>query len=197
MSAQQKRITRDDLIDLTVYGKERAERRRSIIPMKKLRRVEVGPHATFYFECFETMLQQVQEMLFIEKGGEEQIEDELRAYNPLIPQGNELVATVMFEIEDERQRAIVLRQLTHIEETIFLDVDGERVKASFETDAERTTADGKTSSVHFIRFGFTALQAKKIQEVAVPVILGFSHSNYGHMAMLPSETRRELARDLG
>lgn len=197
MPAQQKRITREDIIDLAVYGRERVERRRNIIPMKKLRRVEVGPHATFYFECFETMLQQVHEMLYIEKGGEEQIEDELRAYNPLIPQGSELVATVMFEIEDEKQRAIILRQLTNIEETAFIDVGGERSKASFETDTDRTAPDGKTSSVHFLRFALTPTQVKKFRDESVPVMVGFSHSNYGHIAVLTAATRAELVRDLG
>ena len=149
MSAAERKITRSDLIDLTRYGKERAERRKAMLPVKRLRRVEVGPHATFYFECYDTMWLQVHEMLYIERGGEEQIADELRAYNPLIPQKGELVATVMFEIVDPDQRARILRQLTNIEETAFLDVSGERIKASFETDVDRTAEDGKTSSVHF------------------------------------------------
>ena len=138
MPAEQRRITRADIIDLTRYGKERADRRKAIIPIKKLRRVEVGPHATFYFECYDTMWQQVHEMLYIERGGEAQIDDELGAYNPLIPQKGELVATLMFEIEDEIQRGRVLRQLTAIEETAYLDVGGEKVKAGFESDVDRT-----------------------------------------------------------
>ena len=195
MPASLRKITRDDLIDVQTYAGQRAERRKVILPKKKLRRIEVGPHATFYFECYETMLQQVLEMLYIERGGEEQVADELRAYNPLIPQGNELVATVMFEIEDERQRAIILRQLTHIEDAAFIDVGGERIKADFETDTERTTPDGKTSSVHFLKFRFTPAQIAKFRDPGTQVIIGFNHSNYGHMAMIVGPTRQELAGD--
>jgi hypothetical protein len=119
----------------------------------------------------------------------------LRAYNPLIPQGNELVATVMFEIEDERQRAVILRQLTHVEETIFLEIGGERLKAGFEQETERTTPDGKTSSVHFIRFTLSPAQVVRFRDPSVPVMLGFTHSNYGHIAVLQSATRQELAGD--
>lgn len=197
MSAAERKITRSDLIDLTRYGKERAERRKAMLPVKRLRRVEVGPHATFYFECYDTMWLQVHEMLYIERGGEEQIADELRAYNPLIPQKGELVATVMFEIVDPDQRARILRQLTNIEETAFLDVGAERIKASFETDVDRTAEDGKTSSVHFLRFSLSPSQVAKFRDTAVTVMLGFTHSNYGHIAVLQADTRAELVKDLG
>lgn len=197
MPAEQRQITRADIIDMTLYGEQRAERRKAILPVKKLRRVEVGPHATFYFECYATMWQQVHEMLYIERGGEAQIADELSAYNPLIPQKGELVATVMFEIEDEGERGRVLRQLTNIEETAFLDVGGDKVKATFENDVDRTAADGKTSSVHFLRFGLSPAQVARFHDSAVPVMLGFTHSNYGHLAVVPLATREELASDLG
>ena len=196
MPAAERKITRSDLIDLTRYGKERAERRKALLPIKRLRRVEVGPHATFYFENYETMWSQVHEMLYIERGGEAQIEDELNAYNPLIPQKGELVATLMFEIADPEQRARILRQLTHIEEAAFLEIGGERVKASFETEVERTAEDGKTSSVHFLRFGLSPAQVAKFRDPAVPVMIGFTHSNYGHIAMVQGATRDELAKDL-
>jgi len=197
MPAEQRQITRADIIDLTRYGKERAERRKAIIPIKKLRRVEIGPHATFYFECYDTMWQQVHEMLYIERGGEAQIADELSAYNPLIPQKGEIVATLMFEIEDEGQRGRVLRQLTNIEETAYLDIGGDKVKAGFETDVDRTAADGKTSSVHFLRFRLNAAQIARFRDPGVPVMLGFTHSNYGHLALVQPATRQELAKDLG
>lgn len=197
MPADQCKITRADIIDMARYGKERAERRQAIIPIKKLRRVEVGPHATFYFECYDTMWRQVHEMLFIERGGEGQIADELSAYNPLIPQKGELVATLMFEIEDEVQRGRVLRQLTNIEETAYLDIGGEKVKASFESDVDRTAADGKTSSVHFLRFRLNAAQVARFRDPAVPGMLGFTHTNYGHLAIIQAATRQELAKDLG
>ncbi len=196
MPAEQRQIVRSDIIDMTIYGKERAERRKAILPIKKLRRVEVGPHATFHFECYATMLRQVHEMLYIERGGEEQIADELRAYNPLIPQNGELVATVMFEIEDEGLRGRILRQLTNIEETAYLDVGGETVKAKFENDADRTAADGKTSSVHFLRFRLSPAQIGRFCDPSVSLKLGFTHVNYGHLTVVPLETRQELAKDL-
>jgi hypothetical protein len=197
MPREQRRIARSDLISMTQYGKERAERRKALLPVKKLRRVEVGPHATFYFENYDTMWLQVHEMLYIERGGEAQIEDELGAYNPLIPQKGELVATLMFEIPDPDQRARVLRQLTAIEETAFLDVAGERVKASFETDVERTAEDGKTSSVHFLRFTLNPAQIAKFRDANAAVMLGFTHANYGHIAMVQPGARAELVKDLG
>ena len=197
MPREQRRIARGDLISMTQYGKERAERRKALLPVKKLRRVEVGPHATFYFESYDTMWLQVHEMLYIERGGEAQIEDELSAYNPLIPQQGELVATLMFEIPDPDQRARILRQLTAIEETAFLDVAGERIKASFETDVERTAEDGKTSSVHFLRFTLNPVQIARFRDATATVMLGFTHTNYGHIAMVQGATRGELAKDLG
>ena len=97
-------ITRADILPLAEYGQKRGEYRNRVLALKRHRRAEVGPVATFYFECYDTMWQQIHEMLWIEKGGEAQIEDELRAYNPLIPKGQELVATVMFEIDDPMRR---------------------------------------------------------------------------------------------
>src|ERR1700674_369458 len=151
-------ITRSDLIPVEQYAKERAERRRALLPVKKLRRIDVGPHATFYFENFDTMWLQVQEMLYIEKGGEAQIANELTAYNPLIPQKGELVATLMFEIDDPMRREKALGELGHVEETVYCEIGGQRVNATFETDVERTTEEGKTSSVHFLRFRLTPQQ---------------------------------------
>ena len=107
------------------YVKLRPERRRQMAELKKDRRLEVGPFATFYFESYETMLHQVHEMLFIEKGGAAQIPDELAAYNPLIPQGSELVATVMFEIDDPLRRARVLGSLGGVENHSFIRVGAE------------------------------------------------------------------------
>jgi len=197
MAREAREITRSDIIPIAEYAKERSERRRALLPTKKLRRVSVGPYATFYFENFDTMWLQVHEMLYIEKGGEAQIADELSAYNPLIPQKGELVATVMFEIDDEAQRNRVLRQLTNVEESAFLDVAGEKIKASFETDVERTADDGKTSSVHFLRFKLTPPQIAAFKDAAKMVMLGFSHANYGHLAVISPETRTELSKDLG
>ncbi len=127
-TAARRQLTRADILPLDEYVKIRRERRREISELKRQRRVEVGPFATFYFENFATMWQQVQEMLYIEKGGDEQLADELEAYNPLIPQGNELVATVMFEVEDPARRAAVLARHGGIEDHAFIEIAGERIR---------------------------------------------------------------------
>jgi len=188
-------ISRSDILAPADYAARRGELRKAVVALKRRRRVEVGPVATFHFECFDTMLQQVQEMLHIEMGGEAQIADELRAYNPLIPKGNELTATVMFEIDDPLRRARFLARLGGVEETAFFKLDGETVKGVPEADQERTTEEGKASSVQFIHFPFTAKQIALFREPNRQVILGFSHPEYSHMAVLPEEIRQELAGD--
>jgi len=194
MSAVQRRITEADILSDTDYQARRKELRAEAIAMKKNRRVEVGPFATFYFENYTTMWLQVQEMLRIEKGGKDQIAGELEAYNPLVPQGSELIATLMLEIEDGARRDKVLRTLGNIEETAFLDLGGERIKATPTEYEDRTTPDGKTSSVHWLRFVFTPEQIVKFK-AGGDAVLGFAHPNYGHMAVVPQAVRTELAKD--
>ena len=188
-------ITRADIMPIAEYGKIRAERRRAMSAYKRARRMEVGPVATFYFESYETMLHQVHEMLFIEKGGDAQIPDELAAYNPLIPNGRELVATVMFEIDDPARRARMLARLGGVENTGFIEVDGARIQGVPEADADRTNEEGKASSVQFIHFPFTAEQAAAFRKDGARVVLGFTHPNYGHMSVMPEATRQALAGD--
>jgi Protein of unknown function (DUF3501) len=177
------------------YAKVRDERRRRMTELKKNRRVHVGPDVTLYFENFETMLHQVHEMLAVEKGGEAQIEDELRAYNPLIPNGRELVATMMIEIDDPRRRDRVLRELGGIENAIMLMVAGETITAVPERDVERTTKDGKTSSVHFLKFPFSDAQVAAFRQDGARVVLAICHPDYDHMAALPEVVRTSLAQD--
>jgi hypothetical protein len=141
------------------------------------------------------MLHQVQEMLFIEKGGAEQIPDELAAYNPLIPNGRELTATVMFEIDEPVRRARVLATLGGIEHTMYLRVGGETIKGVAEDDQDRTNAEGKASSVHFVHFPFSAAQIAAFRRPGAEVVAGFAHASYGHMAVLPDAVRTALARD--
>ena len=191
-----RQISRDDLVlDLDAYGAVRAERRRAIWAIKENRRVAVGPFATFMFENFDTMRHQIQEMLYIERGGEEQLAGELAAYNPLVPKGSELVATVMFEIEDPERRARELLHLTHVERTITIEVDGEAIAARPEDDLERTKQDGKTSSIHFLHFPFTPEQVAKFRARGARVVLAIGHENYAHMAVLPEAARVALAAD--
>jgi hypothetical protein len=195
MPAADRRITPADIIDTARFSAERAERRRALLPVKRLRRIDVGPFCTFYFETYETMLFQVQEMLLIEKGGAAQIEDELMAYNPLIPQGSELVATIMFEIDEPRRRASVLSRLGGVEERFFLQVGERRVAGVPEGDTERTNAAGKASSVHFVRFPLAADQTRLFRDPATQILAGVDHEHYGHVAILSPATRAELAKD--
>ncbi len=188
-------LTRRDIMDMPAYEKLRAEKRQEVVVLKRDRRVGVGPYATFYFECYDTMWWQVHEMLRIEKGGEAQIADELAAYNPLIPKGNELVATVMFEIDDPDRRKNFLAKLGGVEETVFLKIGGLEVKGKAEADVDRTAADGKASSVHYIHFPFTAEKKAAFSKPGTQVTLGFSHPSYGHMAILPENVRAALAKD--
>ena len=190
-------LTRNDIMPMADYEKVRKAKRTEITQVKKNRRVEVGPFATFYFENRETMWHQIHEMLFIEKGGEEQIADELAAYNPLIPNGRELVATVMIEIDDERRRRTVLGRLGGFEETMFIRFGDHEVKGVPEDDVDRTTADGKASSVQFIHFPFTDAEAAAFKDFgAGEAVIGIGHENYAHMAVMPAAVRAALAGDL-
>lgn len=190
-----KQITPADVMPLAEYESIRRQKRSEMAVVKRNRRIEVGPFCTFYFENYDTMWHQVHEMLAIEKGGAEQVPDELEAYNPLIPQGQELVATVMFEIDDEVRRKSVLGRLGGVEDTMFIEVGGERVMSRAETDADRTTADGKASSVQFVHFDFTPQQIEAFRQPGTQVLVGVAHENYGHIAVMPEATRAALAGD--
>ncbi len=194
-----RRIEPGDLMSMAAYGPQRKDRRAALIPVKKLRRIEVGPYATFYFESYATMWLQVHEMLFIEKGGAEQVEGELAAYNPLIPQGSELIATMMLEIDDPTRREKVLKRLGDVEQHVFIEIQGPggafRIQGEPTDDAERTTPDGKTSSVHFFHFRFSPDDIAAFSDAARTVLLGMDHPNYGHMAVLSPESRAALAQD--
>jgi len=192
---QKHEITRDDILPMAEYGRIRDERRRQISAVKRTRRVHCGPDATFYFESHATMWQQIHEMLWIEKGGEAQIADELAAYNPLVPKGRELVATLMFEIDDEDRRRDTLARLGGVEETVSFRVDGEEVRGVPEADLDRSTAAGKASSVQFLHFPFSDGQVAKFRAPGARVELAIGHPAYGHIAVLPEETRAALADD--
>ncbi|MFN4309836.1 MAG: DUF3501 family protein [Ferrovibrio sp.] len=188
-------ITHADILPLDEFQRVRKDKRAEVVAIKKNRRVGVGPFCTFYFENYATMWWQIQEMLFIEKGGAEQLEDELRAYEPLIPKGRELVATFMIEVEDAARRPIILAQLTNIDQMITLEFGGHKIKAVPEDDAERNREDGKTSSVHFLRFPFTAEQIADFRKPGTRVLLAVEHPNYGHIAVMPDAVRDSLAKD--
>lgn len=188
-------ITRADIMDMEAYGEIRRARRQEVSAIKKDRRVEVGPFAAFYFENYDTMWYQIHEMLYIEKGGEAQIADELSAYNPMIPDGGELVTTLMFEIEDEDRRKRELGRLGGVEGSVSLSVGDETIGAIAETDVERSKPDGRTSSVHFLHFPFTPAQVASFRTEGARVVLAIGHENYAHMAVLPEWVRAALAAD--
>ena len=191
----QHEITPADIMPMDDYAAVRAERRKAMGELKKNRRVAVGPDATFYFESYDTMFHQVHEMLYIEKGGDGQIADELSAYNPLIPNGRELVATLMFEIDEPVRRAAFLAGLGGVEETVSLAFEGETIEAVAEQDVDRTTAEGKASSIQFLHFPFTPGQIETFRAPGAQVTLGIGHAKYGHTAVLPEDVRVALAQD--
>jgi hypothetical protein len=194
--ASKRKIERSDVIDNEVYGRERKERRAAMVALKRNRRISIGPNATMHFENFDTMLYQVQEMLHAERGGDAQIPEELEAYNPLVPQGNELVATLMLEMADPVQRDDFLSRLGGVEQAVVLDLAGEKIKADWERDVERTTEAGKTSAVHFLHFRLSPEQAAKFRQPSVQATVFIVHENYGYATILPEATRTELAKDL-
>ena len=189
-------LTRADILPVEQYARERREHRRRIGEIKRERRIDVGPFCTFYFENFDTMWHQVHEMLYIERGGETQITEELAAYNPLVPQGDELVATVMIEIEDATQRERALARLGAVEDHMFLTIGGERVSGIADPTRENTSPEGKASSVQFLRFPLTARQKAVFRTPGAQVVVGIDHLNYGHMAVMPEAVRAALAGDL-
>jgi hypothetical protein len=190
-------LTEAVIIPTGEYAKARKDLRAKVSAKKRNRRVAIGPYVTFYFESYETMWLQVQEMLYIEKGGAEQIPGELEAYNPLIPNGSELTATFMIEIDDPIRRKRVLNGLGGVEETTFLRVGGETIKGVPEADADRTSAEGKASSVQFVHFPFTVDQIAAFSSPNAEVVLGFNHPNYGHMTVMTEAVRAELTTDFG
>jgi len=196
MSYKEKRIDPNDIMSIEQYTAERKNLRKNLLTIKKNRRVSLGPHATFYFENYYTMKSQIQEMLYIEKGGDEQLEDEMAAYNPLIPQGKEIVATFMFEIDSPITRKNVLSQLGGIENLIFISINGDKIFATPEDDTERTDAYGKTSSVHFLHFHMTNEQINNFKNIDSKIELGTDHQEYLHLTVISSETKSSLIGDL-
>ena len=195
MPKEKKEIQKGDIIPLDVYVKQRKLLRKNIVEFKKDRRISLGPYATFYFESYETMLAQVQEMLYIEKGGEEQLKDELTAYNPLIPNGKELIATLMFEIDNPVSRATFLGKVGGIEEKVFMKIDEDIIKAVPEEDVDRTSSEGKASSVQFIHFRFNDQQIEKFKSGQSNIELGIDHEEYSHTTKMNDLNIKSLSLD--
>tara|TARA_B100001250_G_scaffold22381_1_gene18852 strand:- start:5 stop:598 length:594 start_codon:yes stop_codon:yes gene_type:complete len=195
MNKQLREVTKSDLMSLEEYSKKRKVIRKEIVNYKKNRRIPLGPYANFYFESYETMKAQIQEMLYIEKGGDEQLKDELAAYNPLIPNGKELVATLMFEIDDPSSRLNFLNKVGGIEEKVFIKIGKDKIIAIPEKDLDRTSDEGKASSVQFIHFNFSEEQIKNFNDINNEIIIGIDHKLYNHMSKISEETRKALSKD--
>jgi len=195
MSRENRTVEKKDLIESSEYAKIRKKFRKELLKLKKNRRISLGPHATFYFENFDTMLAQIQEMLHIEKGGDEQLKDELNAYNPLIPKGKELIATLMFEIDNPTMRANFLGKVGGIEEKVYIQIEKEKILAIPEADVDRTSEEGKASSVQFVHFKFNDAQIKTFKELNKDVIIGIDHNLYNHTTKISKETRNSLIED--
>ena len=195
MPREKREIQKSDIMSLDIYTKQRKQLRKNIVEFKKNRRISLGPYATFYFENYETMLAQVHEMLYIEKGGDDQLNDELTAYNPLIPNGKELIATLMFEIDNPVSRAAFLGKVGGIEQTVYMKVDGELIKAIPELDVDRTSTEGKASSVQFVHFKFNDDQIKKFKSRSSQIELGIDHKDYSHSTRLNQSTIDSLVSD--
>jgi hypothetical protein len=195
MSKEKRQIEKSDLVSAEIYAKERKQIRKNLVEFKKDRRIALGPYATFYFESFETMLAQVQEMLHIEKGGEEQLKDELEAYNPLVPNGKELTATLMFEIDNPISRASFLGKVGGIEEHVVMKINDETIKATPEQDVDRTSEEGKASSVQFLHFKLNEKQITKFKSDNVSIELGIEHKEYMHTTNLTEDNIKSLSAD--
>ena len=195
MNKQHREVTKSDLMPIEEYSKKRKTIRKEIVNYKKNRRISLGPYANFYFESYETMKAQIQEMLYIEKGGDEQLKDELAAYNPLIPNGKELVATLMFEIDNSALRLNFLNKVGGIEEKVFIKIGKDKIIAIPEKDLDRTSDEGKASSVQFIHFNFSEEQIKNFNDINNEIVIGIDHKLYNHMSKISEETRKALFKD--
>jgi len=195
MNKQYREVKKSDLMSLEEYSEKRREIRKEIVNYKKNRRVPLGPYANFYFESYKTMKAQIQEMLYIEKGGDEQLKDELAAYNPLIPNGKELVATLMFEIDNPALRLDFLNKVGGIEEKVYIQIGKDKISATPEKDLDRTSAEGKASSVQFVHFNFSEQQIKNFNDENNKIIIGIDHKSYNHMSKISKETRKALSED--
>ena len=184
-----------DLLSLEQYARTRAEFRARVLLHKRPRTIAVGPHATWCFEDRLTVQYQVQEMLRAERIFEASgIQDELDAYNPLIPDGTNLKATLLIEYPDAEERALALRRLKGIEDRCYVAVGAERSYAIADEDLERENAE-KTSAVHFLRFELSA-EARRVFLAGGAVMLGMDHPAYSHATELTAAAQAALAADL-
>ena len=188
-------IEKSDILSRDEYKSKRKSLREKMVLRKKFRRVDIGPYVTMYFENKDTIIHQINEMVYIENGGEEQINDEILAYKSLIPDGQELVATVMIEIDSPIKRAEFLAKMGGFEEQISIKIGDQLIKGRAELDGDRTTADGKASSVQFVHFEFDKKTVEIIKNYMDNVAISINHENYKHSSILNIDTVKELVKD--
>ena len=177
------------------YKNIRAQLRKEIVDRKKKRRVDIGPNVTLYFENKDTIIHQINEMVFIENGGKEQILEEIDAYKSLIPNGKELIATVMVEIDNPTKRAQALLKMPGFDETFHNKFDHKIIQGKPELDVDRTTADGKASSVQFVHFHFSEEDIKSFRSENSRIEISINHVAYTHATTLQDDTKNELVGD--
>ena len=197
MTTTMPKITRASLMTLEAYAKSRKDFRAKVLEHKRARAVHVGPHVTLLFEDELTIRYQIQEMLRIEKTFEEAgIQDELDAYNPLVPDGRNFKATMLIEYEDVEARKAALSKLKGIEDKVWVQVEGcPKAWAIADEDLERENAE-KTSAVHFLRFELTKEMADALK-YGVALSIGVEHPNYkASLEPVSPETRAALVKDL-
>ncbi|RPH05049.1 MAG: DUF3501 family protein [Alphaproteobacteria bacterium TMED93] len=192
---EQNQIKPEDIYERKEYLNKRPQLRKQIVSRKRKRRVDVGPYVTLYFENRDTIVHQINEMVFIENGGNEQIEEEILAYKSLIPNGKELIATVMVEIDSPIKRAEVLSKMGGFEQTFSFKIGNLSVEGKAELDVDRTTSDGKASSVQFVHFNFNNEEIEKFKDTNSKIELSINHEAYGHSTYLKAETQHELSLD--
>ncbi len=191
------KLQREDLMTLEKYSQERDNFRQQVINHKKHRRIALGPNATLYFEDRLTMQYQIQEILRIEKIFEASgIEQELGAYNPLIPDGTNWKATFMIEYDDEKIRRRQLAKLIGVERKIWVAIcEHEKVYPIANEDLERETEE-KTSAIHFLRFELSAAMVESAKNKG-EIRMGVDHENYNHeTGVLAAPVAKSLASDL-
>ena len=188
-------ISLDDIISNEEYGNIRSSKRREMIEFKKFRRLDVGPVASLYFESRDTMIYQIQEMAYVEKITREELDEELASYNPLVPNGRELTATMMIEIDDPLRRKNFLSRLGGVEEKVKIVIGDIEIYADYEKDVDRTTSDGKASAVHFLHFKFNDELVEAFKNKENIIQIGIDHEAYGHLSIVSDRVREELAKE--
>lgn len=188
-------ININDIIPNEEYGIIRRNKRREMIEFKKFRRLDVGPVASLYFESRETMIYQIQEMAYVEKITKQELNEELKSYNPLVPDGRELTATMMIEIDDPLRRKNFLSRLGGVEEKVKIVIGSHQIYAESEKDIDRTTREGKTSAVHFLHFKFNDELVEAFKNKNNMIQIGIDHEEYGHLSIISDKVREELAKE--